>query len=142
MPVTTDVSKLVRRTTKKRNLRKEGHLVEREDWAEATGGFAPRLLPHERIGTGITRVGRFAKVDPLKTPGLPTKWQVAGFGFFVGLVGTTGWISWRRHGGLPDPWDDNPLGLAPDDLDETRVDADSKPTFRMRINDAMDVWDE
>jgi len=139
---TDDVAKLVRRSVKKRNLRSEGRLVEREDWAESTGGVAPRLLPNERIGAGISRVGRFATIDPLKTPRLPTRWQFAGFGFFAVLVGTTGWISWRRHGGLPDPWDDNPFGLDELDLDETSVDADTRPAFRTRINDAMDVWDE
>lgn len=133
---------MVHRTAKKRDFRKELRIVERPDWAEAVGGVAPRLLPTELIGKNVTRVGRFASVDPLKTPRLPTRWQVAGFGIFVGLVGTTGWISWRRHGGLPDPWDDNPLALDEIDLDSSRVDADSRPAFRTRINDAMDVWDD
>jgi hypothetical protein len=138
----TDVRKTLRQTLRKRDLRKEG-IVERPDWAEATGGIAPRLLPIEGIGVGVTRRGRWSKVDPLSTPKFPSRWQVVGFGFFVGLVGTTGWVSWRRHGGLPDTWADGALGyLDETDLDSSAVDADTRPTFRERINDAMDVWEE
>lgn len=141
MSTSTDVRKTLGRTLRKRNLRKEG-FVERPDWAEATGGIAPHLLPTEGIGTGITRRGRWAKVDPLTTPKFPTRWHVAGFGFFVGLVGTTGWVSWRRHGGLADPWGDNPLAdLDEADLDSSAVDADTL-TFRMKIDDALDVWED
>lgn len=141
MSTSTQVRTTLGRTLRKRNLRKEG-FVERPDWAEAAGGIAPHLLPTEGIGKGVTRHGRWARVDPLATPKFPTRWQVAGFAFFVGLVGTTGWVSWRRHGGLPDPWDDGLLGdLDEADLDSSAVDADTM-TFRMKIDDALDVWEE
>lgn len=141
MSTSTDVRTTLRRTLHKRDLRKEG-FVERPDWAEAVGGIAPHLLDNEGIGTGITRRGRWAKVDPLATPKFPSRWRVVGLGFFVGLVGTTGWVSWRRHGGLPDPGGDAFADLDEADLDSTAVDADTRPRFRDRINEAMDVWEE
>jgi hypothetical protein len=39
---------------------------------------APRLRPDQRLADSMTRVGRFAKVDPLKGRDLPRLIHVAG----------------------------------------------------------------
>lgn len=70
------------------------------DWRVARDGQAPRLGPRDFIGTGTTRIGRFADVDPLRTPRLWSVWRWLGLAFWAGLAGEAGRRAWKRHGGL------------------------------------------
>jgi hypothetical protein len=47
---------------------------------------APRLRPDQRLADSITRIGRFAKIDPRKGRKLPRLVHVAGAMAWLGLV--------------------------------------------------------
>jgi hypothetical protein len=47
---------------------------------------APRLRPDQRIADSMTRVGRFAKIDPLEGRDLPTLVHVIATFAWLGLV--------------------------------------------------------
>jgi hypothetical protein len=47
---------------------------------------APRLRPDQRLADSITRLGRFAKIDPRKGRKLPRLAHVAGAIAWLGLV--------------------------------------------------------
>lgn len=58
---------------------------------------APRLSPDERIAGLISRVGRFARIDPA-TPGTLPSWpQVAGVAAWAAFTAGCGVAAWRRH---------------------------------------------
>jgi hypothetical protein len=47
---------------------------------------APRLRPDQRLADSITRLGRFAKIDPRKGRKLPRLVHIAGAIAWLGLV--------------------------------------------------------
>lgn len=70
------------------------------DWRVAEDGRAPRLSSREYIGHDVQGIGPWAERDPLRVPRL---WTLASWGGLVGwlaAVGGSGWIAWRRHGGI------------------------------------------
>ncbi len=67
-----------------RNLRRG--TVEVPTWREPVDGRAPRLSSTEYIGTGVTRSGRFASKDPLRTGKVWSRWQWAAAAGWAGLV--------------------------------------------------------
>lgn len=77
--------------------RPAAHWRERTDTGD--GPRAPRLAPDELIGRGVTRVGRFRRIDPLRTPRLWSRWHWVGVVFWAGVVGQAGRRAWRQHGG-------------------------------------------
>jgi len=67
------------------------------DWAARGADDRPRLLgPREYIGTGVTRRGRFAQVDPLRTGKLWGRGEWIAFGIWLGTAGGSSWLAWRR----------------------------------------------
>lgn len=71
-----------------------------QPWREPVDGRAPRLSSTEFIGHDVRGVGVFKDRDPLRVPRL---FSLASWGGLVGWVvalGGSGWISWRRHGGM------------------------------------------
>lgn len=80
-------------TTRGRDLRERGDGV--PQWREPVDGRPPRLTPGQYIADGITRRGRFADVDPLRTSRLPTRWEWAALAGWVGLAAWRGWRLWR-----------------------------------------------
>ncbi len=90
---------MAKRKVGRRNLRHHG--VEVASWRESVDGRAPRLTPTEYIGTGVTRTGRFASRDPLRTGKVWTRWH------WLGFLGWAGWLGGllavaRRRAGSPD----------------------------------------
>lgn len=73
-----------RRIIAPRNLRKLG--AEAPGWRAGDRDGAPRLAADEFIGRGVTRLGRFAKTDPLT---VPRAWGAEWLGliFWAGLTG-------------------------------------------------------
>lgn len=74
------------------------HVV--DDWASADGDRARRLTARETIT--VTRVGRFADVDPLRTAeGWRDRWRLAVVGAWVTSVAVAAaWGRWRGKGPL------------------------------------------
>lgn len=84
-------------TTRPKQLGRRGR--EAPDWRDSVQGYAPRLGPREYIGTGITRAGRFAKVDPLRTPQLWNRWRWLGLAGWALTLGGAIFRAWRQVGG-------------------------------------------
>lgn len=60
----------------------------------------------------ITKVGRFAKVDPRKHGLLWNRWRWVGLVFWAGVVGGSFAKAWKDHGGLPSQPDGSALDRA------------------------------
>ena len=58
---------------------------------------APRLRPDQRLADSITRVGRFAKVDPRRGRELPKVVRVLGVVGWAALVGESFRRAWARR---------------------------------------------
>lgn len=68
-------------------------------WRDGDGGRAARLGPREVIGRQVARRGRWAGVDPLRTPRLWNRYRWMGLGLWAGLIAGAGWKAWRGLGG-------------------------------------------
>ncbi len=82
---------------KRQNLRRGGG--EAPGWRDAVDGRAPRLGPGEYIGTGVTRSGRFARKDPLRTGRVWNRWQWLAAGAWAALLGGALAAAKREHDG-------------------------------------------
>lgn len=70
------------------------------EWRAIAEGRAPRFGARELIGSGVTRVGGWRKVDPLRAPALPSKTDLLGVAIWASLIGYAGRKAWKQHGGV------------------------------------------